>query len=262
MEKLLLKTKSFDIETDTHTLHKRKASPWHPDRKVVCAAVDMLGDAAKPPAKLWFFGKAGAPKGWLKPVLEGTKVLVGANIKFDILHAIVGDDENLEAWMDWVCRGGWVWDIQLAEYKLNGMTQADHMLALDDMAPRYGGDLKHDEVKALWAAGVQTSDIEPALLSRYLAGGPDENGQWKPGDVQNTLTVYRAQVKRARECGQINDILLQMGSLLCSIEMERNGMFVDKPLGVKIAGELEDGVPRGGAQRPRDVQRGVVVPRA
>jgi DNA polymerase-1 len=96
--------------------------------------------------------------------------------------------------MTWVAEGGQVWDCQLAEYLLEGMVQQAHMLSLDEVAPRYGGQLKFDEVKALWQAGVQTDDIEPKLLLRYLCGeGTDL------GDVGNTLKIAQAQIARARD---------------------------------------------------------------
>jgi len=142
--------------------------------------------------------------------------------------------------MQYVADGGRIWDCQLAEYLLCGMDQPNQMLSLDEVAPRYGGNVKVDEVKALWAAGVDTPDIEPALLTRYLCGGKDERGEYQLGDVENTERIALAQMARARECGQLKSILLNMGSLLCSIEMERNGLYVDKPLGVVLARELED----------------------
>lgn len=226
--------KGWDIETDTHSLNKRKASPWHPDATVVVHGWRThTGEQ-----HLHYFG-TNAQDGWLLPVLEGTKFLAGFNIKFDVLHAIAPRfPKNLKAWMAWVAGGGMVWDCQLAEYLLNGMGQQDQMLSLDEVAPRYGGELKHDEVKALWAAGVQTRDIDRDLLERYLGGGPDGTGEYRPGDLENTVTVAMAQVKRAREAGQFNSILLNQGSLLCSIEMERNGMFVDKARGMGMAAEM------------------------
>jgi DNA polymerase-1 len=160
------------------------------------------------------------------------------NIKFDLSHALQ-DAKNLEHWMHYVAEGGMVWDIQLAEYLLCGMGQKDQMLSLDEIAPRYGGNVKVDEVKALWNAGVMTEDIEPNLLSRYLCGGPDENGEVQLGDVENTELVALKQIARARECGQLNSILLNMGALLFTVEAERNGMFVDKDLGMVLAGELK-----------------------
>jgi DNA polymerase I len=230
----------WDIETTIKSLFKRKGSPFHPDNWTVTHGYKRL---AEPGVLEHRFGKSRPKAGWLRPVLEGTKLLVGQNIKFDLLHALQ-DPDNLEAWMDYVSGGGDIWDVQLAEYLLCGMGQKDHMLSLDEIAPRYGGNVKVDEVKKLWEAGVSTEDIEPTLLTRYLCGGKDEHGVWQLGDVENTELIFKGQLKRARECGQLNSIMLNMGSLLCTIEMERNGMYVDMPLGLKLAGELKVEVDR------------------
>lgn len=223
--------RAWDIETQTNALFKRKASPWHPDNWVVTHAFQDIGA----PVKEYRFGKSRPQPGWFKPVLRAAtgdpiKMLVGMNIKFDLLWALQ-DQENLEAWMDWVADGGLIWDIQLAEYLLDGMKQESHMLSLDEIAPRYGGEVKIDEVKELWKAGVQTADIEPALLTRYLCGTDTSLG-----DVSNTLLVARGQIEAARQRGQLRSIMLNMGSLIATVEMERNGMFIDRD----IANELRE----------------------
>jgi hypothetical protein len=141
--------------------------------------------------------------------------------------------------MEYVAGGGNVWDCQVAEYLLNGMGQKDQMLSLDEVAPRYGGNVKVDEVKALWNAGINTPDIDPELLTRYLCGGLDEHGVWQLGDVENTEKIALAQITRARDCGQLNSILLNMGALLFTVEAERNGMYVDKAKGIELAAKLK-----------------------
>ncbi len=227
--------KTWDIETTIRPHLKRKASPFTPDNWTVTHAFANKGEA---PVEYRFGRKRPGP-GWLRPVLEGTKLLAGFNIKFDLLHALQ-DPDNLDAWMDYVARGGNVWDCQLAEYLLCGMGQRDQILALNEVAPRYGGNVKVDEVAALWAAGVDTPDIDPELLTRYLIGGPDETGEFQLGDIGNTEKVALAQIARAREAhpNALNSLLMNMGSLLCTIEMERNGMFVDMPLGLSLASKL------------------------
>lgn len=224
----------WDIETTTTTSFKRKANPFDSENWTVLHGM-RRGDQQE----LWRFGSERPKDGWLLPVLEGTRFLAGFNIKFDLLHALHNNPKNLEAWMAFVARGGLVWDCQLAEYLLNGMGQKEHMLSLDEVSPRYGGDLKHDEVKALWAAGVNTHHIEPELLHRYLGGGLNGSGEYQQGDLENTQQIALAQIQRAREAGQVNSILLNMGALIATTEMERNGMWVDKARGEKIAAELE-----------------------
>lgn len=232
---------SWDTETTVKTSFKRKANPFDKDNFVVTHGVKFKGASS---VQEYRFGKQGPTPGWLSQVLtkpDGTqiKLLIGMNIKFDIHHAIANDMDNLELWMRWVADGGMVWDIQLAEYLLCGQAQADQMLSLDEIAVRYGGNVKVDEVKALWAAGIDTPDIEPALLTRYLCGGPDENGVWQEGDVGNTELIALKQIARARAAGQLNSIMLNMGALLYTVEAERNGMYVDKPLGMTMAALLQ-----------------------
>lgn len=228
---------TWDIECTTRTSFKRKANPFDPLNWVVTHGFKRKGGEVTEHR----FGSQRPGPGWLAPVLEGCRLLIGFNIKFDLLHALQ-DRDNLEVWMGWVAGGGQVWDCQLAEYLLCGMGQKDQMLSLDDVAPRYGGNPKIDEVKALWAAGVDTPDIEPALLTRYLCGGLDEHGVWQMGDVENTEKIALGQIARAREAGQLNSILLNMGALLFTVEAERNGMFVDKPKGLELAAKLEQKV--------------------
>lgn len=228
---------TWDIETTTRTSFKRKANPFDKGNWVVTHAFKKKGGKVEE----YRFGRGRPDPGWLVPVLAGTRLLVGFNIKFDLHHALT-DSVNLAAWMEYVEGGGNVWDCQIAEYLLNGMGQKDQMLSLDEVAPRYGGNVKVDEVKALWAAGIDTPDIEPELLSRYLCGGVDENGTFQLGDVENTEKIALAQIERARAAGQLNSILLNMGALLFTVEAERNGMFVDKYRGLDLAADLKQQV--------------------
>ncbi len=227
-----------DIETTTHTSYKRKANPFDPRNWVV-----MVGCKRKSDAAPW--GQRLTPDSqeypWLVDTLRnpGTQFIVGANIKFDLLHLLKNPDVYA-AWMQYVERGGLVWDVQLAEYLLEGQQQASHMLSLDELAVRYGGDLKVDEVKRLWEAGVPTEDIDPDLLTRYLLGETLPNGERREGDIGNTELIFLKQVERTRKQGQSRSILLNMGSLCATVEMERNGMFVNVPLGHELAAKLAE----------------------
>lgn len=237
--------RTWDIETTITSRFKRKASAYIPENWTVTHGFKAKGEDKVTEHR---FGHSRPPAGWLKPVImnaDGSfiKLLIGMNIKFDIQHALQ-DNDNLLMWMEFVSRGGQVWDIQLAEYLLCGQEQASQMLSLDEIAVRYGGNTKVDEVKLLWEAGVNTCDIEPELLTRYLCGGPDHTGQMQKGDVENTEHVAYQQMARARERGQINSIMLNMGALLYTVEAERNGMWVDTAQGMRIADELRIEVAR------------------
>lgn len=223
--------KAWDCETTIATKFKRKGTPF--EGVNWCVTHAFAGPDQLHPTEHRFGLQRPGP-GWFKPVLEGCTLLAGFNIKFDLLHALQ-DSENLAAWMKWVADGGQVWDCQLAEYLLEGMDQSAHMLSLEEVALKYGGTVKEDAVKALWNAGVDTHEIEPGLLTRYLCG---DGTNADLGDVRNTMLICRKQLALARERGQLKSILLNMGSLLCTVEMERNGMFVDRNRGLQIAEQL------------------------
>ena len=222
---------TWDTETTIASYMKRKASPFLPENWVVATGW-AVGDG---PCEGIHFGLTKKPFDWFTRMLkDDVKILVGQNIKFDLLWAL-REPQNLAAWKKYVARGGNIWDIQLAEYLLRGMSQDAQMLSMDEMAPMYGGNLKIDEVKALWEAGVNTPDIDPDLLMRYLVGTPTDHG-----DIGNTRVVFKGQLEKARKSKQLKSILLNMGSLICTTEMERNGMFVNKDKGLLLAGELRE----------------------
>jgi DNA polymerase-1 len=249
----------WDLETSTRTEFKRKANPFSAENYIVAQGAcrgrlsdPFLYDPSAPAWTQYFPASAlddsresriaackDLSSDWFTQHLDGTKLLVGVNIKFDLLYALANPNSrpegNLQAWMDFVNGGGLVWDCQLAEYLLDGMEQSSHMLSMDEMAPRYGGDEKVDEVKALWNAGVDTIDIPEDLLLRYLGGGGDVRG-----DVFNTETIFRGQWDKAKAAGQLRSILMNMGALMFTVEVERNGMFIDRELGEQLRAKLAE----------------------
>lgn len=227
----------LDIETTTHSTFKRKGNPFNPANWVVMAGWQS-DTMALPEARRYSMMQQSHE--WLFQFLidPESQLLVGQNIKFDLLY-LLRDPVVYAAYQDYVVRGGNVWDTQLAEYLLDGQAQSSHMLSLDELAVRYGCDLKVDEVKKLWEAGVPTEEIDPDLLTRYLIGETLPSGERREGDVGNTHAIFKAQLGKARKSGQLRSILLNMGSLMASTEMERNGMFVNKALGLELAADLE-----------------------
>ena len=228
---------AIDIETTTHTSYKRKANPFDQRNWVVLAGWQRKVEAIQ---HRRYNGPHEQEHGWLRALLQdpSTQLLVGVNIKFDLLH-LLRDQTVYRHWQKFVARGGLVWDCQLAEYLLEGQAESSHMLSLDELALRYGGDTKVDEVKMLWEAGVPTEDIDPDLLLRYLVGEDLPNGERREGDIGNTHLVFRKQLERAQKSGQSRSIMLNMGALCATIEMERNGMHVDTVLGADLAAKLE-----------------------
>lgn len=228
---------TFDLETGTKGQAKRKASPFNMENKIVAFAYkrdggEVIGSYSK--------DGTGHQQHWFELMLEGTKILVGQNIKFDLQYVILRNQSAYKAWMKWVADGGLVWDTQLAEYLLCAQEQSSHMLSMDELVERYGGDYKIDEVKELWAAGVDTPDIPEDLLMRYLCGETLKDGTRRFGDIENTEHIFKCQLKEAKKRGQVASIMLNMGSLICTTEMEKNGMAVDEAIGQAQAKVLKE----------------------
>lgn len=230
---------TLDIETTIKEHMRRKASPFTLENWIVATGWAL----GKQPVQGLYYGndKVGSA-GWLAELLkqEDPQYLVGFNIKFDMLH-LIRAEVDYQAWMEWIARGGQLWDVQLAEYLLDGQKQESHMLSLDEVAPRYGGTLKIDEVKAMWQQGINTPDIPRQLLMDYLVGRVDpETKEWDHGDIGNTRLSFLGQVEAAKKEGQVKSIQLNNGALVATIEMERNGLYVDAEMGRLQAAKLKE----------------------
>lgn len=233
----------IDLETTTHSGYGRKADPFNPENWVV-----MMGwctkDNPKPEGKRYTRNNQQDVGRDFVNLLGKCSILVGVNAKFDLLY-LLRDAATYAHWQEWVAAGGNVWCCQIAEYILQGQEQGSHMLSMDDLAVFYGEDTKVDEVKLLWEAGVPTEEIDPDLLARYLLGEDLKNpisgavtGR-REGDIGNTRNIFLKQVARVKAAGQSRVVMVNMGSLIATIEMERNGLRVDKELGLTMAVELE-----------------------
>lgn len=149
---------------------------------------------------------------------DDVDVLVGHNIKFDLLYAL---------------RNKWItpkrlmkiklWDTQLAEYLLSGQTRT--YPSLDEVSAKYGGVLKDDKIKKYWEDGVPTENIPEDELSEYLRG-----------DLNNTELVYGKQVDTVKKWGMDRLVDSQMKTLAAITLMEFNGMKVDRDF---IASSIE-----------------------
>ncbi len=218
----------FDLETQTHTRNKRKASPWHEDNYIVAAG--FAADDASP-SGVYYTSQENSQRDYCLPITPHTELLVGHNIKFDLLWS--WDRPELQAFLK---RGGKIWDTQYVEYLLGGHRQSVQMVSMDQCVELYGGSLKIDEVKELWKAGVQTADIDPALLMDYLLG----DGAEIEGDINNTRLIYRGQLERIAEQHPnfMQMVEHRMDGLLATTEMEYNGIYIDHATAVRDRADL------------------------
>ena len=217
---------TFDLETGTNILQKRKASYLHPDNYIVASGFkfgngETFGDHYVCESPINF------------PDLSGIKLLVGQNIKFDLLWT--WENKALQSFLK---NGGTIWDTQLAEYIIEGAVPSSHMASMNQMVERYGGTLKIDAVKEMWEAGIDTPDIPKDLLMKYLLGCKEEEID---GDVNNTWLIFMGQLARIRQMhpNTLQMVKNRMDSILATTECEFNGLCVDKVLGDKLREEVK-----------------------
>jgi len=206
----------FDSETQIHKSRKRKANPFDERNYVVARGWKKEGYAAN---SYRFF--PGRTEDNYLVIDKDVDLLVGHNIKFDLLYEMVNNNPDLHPFYK---RGGAIWCTQYAEYLLRFMARKFHMNSMDSIIESYGGRKKVDGMKALWDAGVQTADIDPELVKDYLVGTEAEGRA--SGDIGNTELIYLGQRQLAKEMGMETMIRLRMDGLAATTEMEYNGLKI------------------------------------
>ena len=206
----------FDLETTIKQKFRRKANPFTGENWIVARGWKKQGDAQ---CSYEYFPESSTKA---LHIPDDVDMLVGFNIKFDLLWEMVVNYDNLHQFYK---RGGRVWCCQYAEYLLRAQHPDAQMAALNDVAPMYGGTHKIDEVKAMWDAGINTDAIPEDLLIDYLVGTEEE--QRNSGDIGNTEKVFLGQIKRALQQGQLKMIQDRMDGLLATTEMEYRGLKID-----------------------------------
>lgn len=204
----------WDLETQNVTKYKRFASPFIPENWVVARGWKVQGD------KQCSWSYHPHPDGAFTHIPKDVSLIVGHNIKFDLLYE--WESPELQAFF---ARGGMIWDTQYAEYLLEAQHPDYQMISMDEIAEKYGGRVKIDAVKALWNAGVLTSNIDKDMLIDYLVGTEAEKRN--SGDIGNTELIFLGQVERAAEEGMVVMIQARMDGLCATTEMEYNGLKID-----------------------------------
>lgn len=228
--------RAWDTEFVAGSGYLRGVNPFHPDSWVVSHAWGdysregfMAGGQKVPmtPVIRRYYTERPAD-GWFAEVIDGVDLLCGANIKIDLHMALWQQPKNYEAYRRWVANGGRVWDVLQAEFLLEGHHESAMHLSLEEVAARYGGSLKHDQVKAMIKNGTPVNQIPRTLLDEYLCGVYDEH-TCEHGDIGNTLLAAIHQIQEARKQKLLPWMKVEMLALLCTTEMELNGSYVDWP---------------------------------
>ena len=210
MKYLVLDSETNIKNVGDDAIGKNKADPFHPDNNIVWMGFKTQGGEQVEVVN-HKTGTFNVPK--------NTNLLVGQNIKFDLLHTWLWKDEMRR----WIYHDNiHIWCTQLAEYLLTG--QQHQWASLDQLAVKYDGTVKDSKIKEYWDAGVDTEDIPKSEIVPYLTS-----------DVENTELVFLGQLTKAHKMGMLPLIMSQMEALLATIEMEYNGMKFNKSLADKLA---------------------------
>ena len=235
----------LDFETTINNrgedaIGKSEGSPHHPDNSIV-----WWGNT-RPHFPFAEFSK---PSTWsedqfqlhqnganLFKAMESCDVIVGHNIKFDLLHLMYAGYKDFL--IEWLEKGGVIWDTMLGEYLLDG--QSTQFASLDSICQFYGGTLKDDRIKNYWDAGVCTTEIPDVEIKPYLKG-----------DLLNTALIYEGQLTiiedmfihsdPASQVHRENFLALcttQMAALVATTFIEYNGIHFDVPSAADVASDL------------------------
>jgi len=190
----MIKYKVADVETTTHN----KGHRFDPRNILVSQHI-------KAPETLCDFYYHTDPDFYTPNKLDDCDVVVGFNFKFDF-HWLYHLEPCLQSKK--------IWDCQLAEFVYSG--QKDSLISLDECLERYGLEKKKNMVAELWAAGVQTTDIDPALLEEY--------GNWDSSQTEQLFLIQWGLLSEAQK----TLVFLLGEDLKTLVEMERHGLLFNQ----------------------------------
>lgn len=214
-----------DIETENKEWYGNNSSPHNPENWIVAAGWCI--DNQDIQSEYFPSKELALSSNWLERALDGQQYLVAFNATFEIQWLMKYYPETL---MKFFKRGGKVFCPQYAEYLLSH--QQELYPRLEDCSLKYGGTVKVDEVKILWEAGYTTSQIDRALLMKYLADP-------EVGDVANTRRVAFSQIPLLQQQGMWKMCEIRMDSLLFNAVATYFGLYVDLEVAKKNQAEQE-----------------------
>lgn len=201
-----MKTLILDLETTINCpVGNNKANPMWRGNKIIAAGYVVLGTSAV----VTHYSSGGLNEEIIKDKcdISNVELLVGQNIKFDLLYLYRGTP---------TAKLPRIWDTQLAAYLLS--CQQHQYASLDELTMEYIGKeaLKDDKIKGYWKEGIPTEKIPSTELCAYLRK-----------DVENTEAIFKRQFVEAEELGIMELMLTQMDALRATIVMNLHGMAVD-----------------------------------
>ncbi len=212
---------AIDLETTAKKIFKRVANPFF--NQIVAVGLKTKDE---------LLSRYVYPDNLEDLKLDGIDVLVGHNIKFDLLYLW-----KMKSVQDFFLRGGRIWDTQYAEYTLS--MQQEKYPALRDLAPKYGCAERPKHIENLLFAKAEywayANHLYPELTKDIVDTYQDVSDLPKElvlkdveNDVSDTEVIYLKQVERAKLLQMYDMLELTMDAILATTEMEFNGMQINK----------------------------------
>ena len=201
----------IDLETGSKKSFKRNGNPFDPANQIVAIGLCNQENQVTVLYKELHWD-------WL----NGVDVLVGHNIKYDLLYLW-----KFEEFQNWLKAGGRIWDTQYAEYRLSG--QQETMAGLRDIATRlYGCEPRPKLMEPYWEQGIDTTDIPQELVIQDVTY-----------DVLDTHQILKGQYQKAKQLKMFPLLKNLMDAILATTEMEFNGLYINLNAGIEQTTCLE-----------------------
>jgi len=201
---------TLDVETTFHVGETKRAdpTPFHPNNRLVSVQYNTCQD--KTPKFVWFYHEKVEPDlkkshSQVQQILDETTLLVGHNIKFDLVWL----------WESGFTYNGRVYDTMIGEYML--LKGQKYSLSLHDSCIRRKVSQKKTEIiQDYLSRGVGFDRMPTEIVEEYGLA-----------DIVSTRELYEEQTKLFGNSMMNKHIKLMNGFLPVLSQIERNGIKID-----------------------------------
>jgi DNA polymerase-1 len=203
----------MNIAIDVETTKAPNHFPWSKDSALVC--LSMAKDDGT--LRTWFFNHPCRNK--YHPDQTYAESLEEIQNEINASDRIIA--HNLKFDYHWMRHMGLdlssvpLYCTMVVEYNINAHYKQEG-ISLRELCKKYGIPEKKDKVKIYWDAGADTWEVPAEILRVYCEQ-----------DTINALALFSKQVPRILGSNLSKIISLEMETLRCIADMERNGMTVD-----------------------------------
>lgn len=199
----MIKYAILDLETDGTRTYKRFCNPLDPNHKIIVSSIKYYDqDDVELIYNEENFEEGVLPGEALGEILERCDIIVGQNIKFDMLWLW-----GYAPLQQWLLNGGTIFDTQTAEYLIDGQNPYSRR-SLDDLARKYGADVKDNLIgkfyRGKFTQNPDKADKLDALYKKwgskapkkpYYTGRTLKSGKWKWSQAAKVSPKFMSEYK-------------------------------------------------------------------